>query len=175
MPALWDASPVSAGLAVFHLHVHLIPRYSGDAEDPRDGVRHVIPGKGERRIRPDAPPRLRPHLERFARDAFDYIVVDEFHHASARTYRRLIDYFRPKFLLGLTATPERTDGGDLLGLCQENLVHRCDAIEGITCGSSAASSTSACPTRWTTATSRGRTRASTRRRRLALALRPRLP
>ncbi|HND52667.1 MAG TPA: DUF3427 domain-containing protein, partial [Pirellulaceae bacterium] len=50
------------------------------------------------------------HLERFARDAFDYIVVDEFHHASASTYRRLIDYFTPKFLLGLTATPERTDG-----------------------------------------------------------------
>ncbi len=62
------------------------------------------------------------HLGRFAPDAFDYIVVDEFHHAAARTYRALIDHFRPKFLLGLTATPERTDGGDLLGLCQENLV-----------------------------------------------------
>jgi superfamily II DNA or RNA helicase/diadenosine tetraphosphate (Ap4A) HIT family hydrolase/HKD family nuclease len=70
------------------------------------------------------------HLERFGREAFDYIVVDEFHHAAAPTYRRLIDYFRPKFLLGLTATPERTDGGDLLALCQENLVYRCDLIEG---------------------------------------------
>ena len=49
------------------------------------------------------------HLDRFARDAFDYVVVDEFHHAAAPTYRRLIDHFRPKFLLGLTATPERTD------------------------------------------------------------------
>ncbi len=71
------------------------------------------------------------HLERFARDAFDYIVVDEFHHASAPTYRRLIDWFRPQFLLGLTATPERADGGDLLGLCQENLVYRCDLVEGV--------------------------------------------
>jgi diadenosine tetraphosphate (Ap4A) HIT family hydrolase/HKD family nuclease len=70
------------------------------------------------------------HLERFGREAFDYLVVDEFHHAAAPTYRRLIDYFRPKFLLGLTATPERTDGGDLLALCQENLVYRCDLIEG---------------------------------------------
>jgi HKD family nuclease len=64
-------------------------------------------------------------LPRFARDAFDYIVIDEFHHASARTYRKLIDGFDARFLLGLTATPERTDGGDLLGLCQDNLVYRC--------------------------------------------------
>jgi hypothetical protein len=71
------------------------------------------------------------HLEKFAPDHFDYIVVDEFHHAAARTYRRLIDHFTPKFMLGLTATPERTDGGDLLSLCQENLVFRCDAFEAI--------------------------------------------
>ncbi|WP_293682659.1 DEAD/DEAH box helicase family protein, partial [uncultured Phenylobacterium sp.] len=71
------------------------------------------------------------HLEKFAPDYFDYIVVDEFHHAAARTYRRLIDHFTPKFLLGLTATPERTDGGDLLSLCQENLVFRCDAFAAI--------------------------------------------
>lgn len=72
------------------------------------------------------------HLKNFPPDAFDYIVVDEFHHAAAPTYRALIAHFRPKFLLGLTATPERTDGGDLLGLCQENLVFRCDLFEGIT-------------------------------------------
>lgn len=65
------------------------------------------------------------HLRRFDPRAFDYVVVDEFHHASAATYRRLIDHFEPEFLLGLTATPERTDGGDLLALCQENLVYRC--------------------------------------------------
>jgi HKD family nuclease/diadenosine tetraphosphate (Ap4A) HIT family hydrolase len=74
------------------------------------------------------------HLRQFAPDTFDYIVVDEFHHAAARTYRALIDYFTPKFLLGLTATPDRMDGGDLLGLCQENLVFRCDAFEGIEAG-----------------------------------------
>ncbi len=72
------------------------------------------------------------HLRTFARDRFDYIVVDEFHHASAATYRNLIAHFTPKFMLGLTATPERTDGGDLLALCQENLVYRCDVGRGIT-------------------------------------------
>jgi superfamily II DNA or RNA helicase/HKD family nuclease/diadenosine tetraphosphate (Ap4A) HIT family hydrolase len=73
----------------------------------------------------------RQHLERFPRDAFDYIIIDEFHHAAAASYRRLISYFTPKFLLGLTATPERTDGGDLLTLCQQNLVYRCDLVDGV--------------------------------------------
>ena len=71
------------------------------------------------------------HLLEFAPEAFDYIVVDEFHHAAANTYRRLLSHFTPKFLLGLTATPERTDGGDLLALCQENLVYSCGIREGI--------------------------------------------
>lgn len=74
------------------------------------------------------------HLEQFDRERFDYIIVDEFHHAAARTYRRLIDYFTPRFLLGLTATPERMDGGDLLAVCQENLVYRKDLIAGIEAG-----------------------------------------
>ena len=71
------------------------------------------------------------HLTRFEPRAFDYIVVDEFHHAAAATYRRIIDYFQPGFLLGLTATPDRSDGGDLLGLCEENVVYECDLWSGI--------------------------------------------
>ncbi len=71
------------------------------------------------------------HLRQFSPDAFDYIVVDEFHHAAARTYRGLIEHFTPKFLLGLTATPDRMDGADLLELCQENLVYESNFLEGI--------------------------------------------
>ncbi|MAD79966.1 MAG: hypothetical protein CMJ50_03860 [Planctomycetaceae bacterium] len=74
------------------------------------------------------------HLSQFAREQFEYIIVDEFHHAAARTYRRLIEHFTPRFLLGLTATPERMDGGDLLALCQENLVYRKDLVAGIEAG-----------------------------------------
>jgi len=74
------------------------------------------------------------HLREFKADSFDYIIIDEFHHAAAATYRRLIGHFTPRFLLGLTATPERTDGGDLLALCQENLVYRSDVAEGIEYG-----------------------------------------
>ncbi len=71
------------------------------------------------------------HLEDFDPREFDYVVVDEFHHAAARSYRHVIDHFSPAFLLGLTATPERMDGADLLGLCDDNLVYECNVVEGI--------------------------------------------
>lgn len=47
--------------------------------------------------------------EIFSRKAFDYIVIDEFHHAAAKSYQKILDYLQPKFLLGLSATPERTE------------------------------------------------------------------
>ncbi|GAB3486736.1 DUF3427 domain-containing protein [Marinomonas epiphytica] len=47
-------------------------------------------------------------------DYYDYIVIDEVHHISATSYRALLEYFTPSILLGLTATPERHDGGDIL-------------------------------------------------------------
>ena len=47
-------------------------------------------------------------------DFYDYIVVDEFHHAAAETYQQMLEHFKPKILLGLTATPERADGKDIL-------------------------------------------------------------
>ncbi len=52
-------------------------------------------------------------LERIAPDAFDVVVVDEFHHAAAATYDRLLKHLQPQELLGLTATPERMDGRDV--------------------------------------------------------------
>ena len=50
------------------------------------------------------------NLAELGRDRFDMVIVDEFHHAAADTYVRLLDFFDPKYLVGLTATPERTDG-----------------------------------------------------------------
>lgn len=52
--------------------------------------------------------------EKFQPDAFDMIIIDEFHHAAASTYENLLNYYQPKVLLGLTATPERTDGQSVL-------------------------------------------------------------
>lgn len=51
--------------------------------------------------------------ERTSSDYYDYIIIDEFHHAAASSYQKLLSYYRPKVLLGLTATPERMDGFDI--------------------------------------------------------------
>lgn len=61
--------------------------------------------------------------EYFSKDYFDYIIVDEFHHAVSNNYKKIIDYFIPKFLLGLTATPERLDSKDVFALCDYNMVY----------------------------------------------------
>jgi superfamily II DNA or RNA helicase/HKD family nuclease len=55
-------------------------------------------------------------LNKFERDVFDYIVIDEVHRSGAASYQRIIEYFKPKFLLGMSATPERTDGFDIFKL-----------------------------------------------------------
>jgi superfamily II DNA or RNA helicase/HKD family nuclease len=61
------------------------------------------------------------HLERFNNLEFDYIVIDETHRAGADSYKRIINYFNPSFLLGMTATPERTDGLDIFQLFDYNI------------------------------------------------------
>lgn len=63
------------------------------------------------------------HLENFAKDHFDYIIIDETHRSGADSYLRLIKHFKPKFLLGMTATPERTDGNDIFQLFDHNIAY----------------------------------------------------
>ncbi len=60
-------------------------------------------------------------LSSFPEDAFDYIIIDEAHRAGASSYQRVIDRFRPDFLLGMTATPERTDGFNVFELFDYNV------------------------------------------------------
>ncbi len=74
---------------------------------------------------------LSRNLDRFSPDMFDYIVIDEFHHAAADSYRKVIDHFQPKFLLGLTATPERMDNKDVFVLCDYNVVYEIGMKEAI--------------------------------------------
>ena len=59
----------------------------------------------------------------FDKDYFDYIVVDEFHHAVSKNYQNIINYFTPKFMLGLTATPDRLDNKDVFSICDYNTVY----------------------------------------------------
>lgn len=60
-------------------------------------------------------------LELFDKKEFDYIIIDECHHAVANTYRKIIDYFEPEFLLGLTATENRMDNQDVAELFGNNI------------------------------------------------------
>jgi superfamily II DNA or RNA helicase/SOS-response transcriptional repressor LexA len=63
------------------------------------------------------------HLGSFKKDHFDYIIIDETHRSGADSYLRLLNYFQPKFLLGMTATPERTDGNDIFKLFDHNIAY----------------------------------------------------
>lgn len=60
-------------------------------------------------------------LEKFEKDRFECIIIDETHKAGAESYHRIIKYFTPKFLLGMTASPERTDGFDIYSLFDHNI------------------------------------------------------
>ena len=62
-------------------------------------------------------------LAQFDADEFDYILVDEVHHAAAESYKRVIDHFQPNFMLGMTATPERTDGANIFELFGNNVAY----------------------------------------------------
>lgn len=61
--------------------------------------------------------------EKFKENEFDYIVIDEVHRAGAPSYKRIMDYFKPKFYLGMTASPDRTDGFDIYGLFNHNIAY----------------------------------------------------
>lgn len=134
--AAFDAAQMGVARVLFIAHREEILKQS------RDVFRQVLPTAtmglytGDDK-QPDADfvfatvQTMSRYLDQFPTDSFDYLVIDEFHHAAAATYRTVIDHFTPRFLLGLTATPERMDGADLLSLCADNSVFSCDLVEGI--------------------------------------------
>lgn len=77
------------------------------------------------------------HLKKYKEDEFDYIIVDEVHHGGAKSYQKILNYFKPKFLLGMTATPERGDDFDIYELFNHNIAYEIrlhDALkEGLLC------------------------------------------
>ncbi|MFM7073700.1 MAG: DEAD/DEAH box helicase family protein [Planctomycetota bacterium] len=70
-------------------------------------------------------------LERLSAEAFDYVVIDEVHHAHAPSYRRVLARIQSAFILGLTATPERTDGVDVATIFDDNLAYHATIGDGI--------------------------------------------
>ncbi|MCR5088039.1 MAG: DEAD/DEAH box helicase [Oscillospiraceae bacterium] len=73
------------------------------------------------------------NLDQFVEDEFSYIIVDEAHHASADTYQKVLAYFKPKFTLGLTATPERADDLNILDIFRKT-AHRLDIRDAVKTG-----------------------------------------
>ncbi len=71
------------------------------------------------------------NLKKFPKDFFEYIVVDEAHHAAANTYLQVLNYFKPNFLLGLTATPFRSDEKEIVPLFGGNVIFRMDQEQAI--------------------------------------------
>ncbi len=91
-----------------------------DKEDEADIILASVFTLGRKRYR-----------TRFGRRRFDLIIVDEFHHAAAATYQAVMDWFHPKFLLGITATPDRLDGRDVYALCDGNVAYKMEFLEAI--------------------------------------------
>ncbi|MDP1915396.1 MAG: DEAD/DEAH box helicase family protein [Myxococcales bacterium] len=77
------------------------------------------------------------HVARLAEQRFDYVVVDEVHHASAKSYRTILNALEkdpsssPRFILGLTATPDRADAADILGLFDDHLAYSAGVERGV--------------------------------------------
>lgn len=74
------------------------------------------------------------NIDQFSPDAFEYIIIDEVHHSSCTTYKRITDYFSPKFMVGLTATPERQDRVSILELFDYNIYSEFSQREAIESG-----------------------------------------
>lgn len=92
-------------------------------DDVRDTDEHNVVGTVQ---------SVSKHLPSFKPDSFAYLIIDEAHHATAASYQRLLQYFQPRFTLGLTATPDRADGQSALEVFR-NAAHRLslrEAIEG---------------------------------------------
>ena len=71
------------------------------------------------------------YREMFNRDAFDYIIIDEVHRAGAQSYQDIVDYFKPKFLLGMSATPERSDDFDIYEMFDHNIAYEIRLVQAM--------------------------------------------
>ncbi|MHB8065932.1 MAG: DEAD/DEAH box helicase, partial [Ruminiclostridium sp.] len=73
------------------------------------------------------------NIDEFRPDDFGYVIIDECHHGAANTYKKILGYFNPEFTLGLTATPDRADGEDLLEVFK-NVAHKLDLQTAVEIG-----------------------------------------
>ena len=70
-------------------------------------------------------------LNQFKKDEFDLIVIDEVHRVGNNHYQDIINYFTPKFLLGMSATPDRSDGYDIYSLFNHNIIYEIRLMDAL--------------------------------------------
>lgn len=135
-----DAKRFSAESVLYVAHTHEIldvARSEFEAVFGTNAVRRINPpfkSGSLSKVNLTTVQLLAKELTSLPPQTFDYVVIDEFHHAAAKSYRALIDHFRPKFLLGLTATPFRGDRQDIWELCGRNTIANYELRTGIDSG-----------------------------------------
>jgi superfamily II DNA or RNA helicase len=135
-----DAKRAGAKRILYIAHGHEILDVAESEFNGVFGSAHVVRHSGSSSIRTLAQVNiatiqlLRNHLTRLPPRTFDYVIVDEFHHAAAPSYRGLLEHLSPTFLLGLTATPFRGDRQDILQLCANNVLVNYELRSGIETG-----------------------------------------
>ncbi len=135
-----DANTVKANRVLYVAHTHEILDVAQSEFESKFGVDNVVrldrasSLRHLKRVNVATIKLLAENSEKLVGDQFDYVIIDEFHHAAAKSYRRLIEKLRPGFLLGLTATPFRGDQQDILQLCSNIIVVSYEIRFGIETG-----------------------------------------
>ncbi len=135
--AIMDAKQVG-GRVLFIAHTKELvkqPLYAFKEHNPDKTVGMYVDGLKEKdcNIVCGSVQSVALNLEDFMPTEFDYIIIDEAHHASSESYQKIISYFKPKFLLGLTATPERADNQDIMATFQ-SVAHKLDIKTAVEIG-----------------------------------------
>lgn len=135
-----DALRQNAQRVLFVAHTHEILDVAESEFAAKFGANAVVrpeSGKGlvqEKRVTIASIQLLTEHLAKLPPDQFDYVVIDEFHHAAAPSYRRLLGHLHPSFMLGMTGTPERADGQNITELCDNVVIASYELRFGIEIG-----------------------------------------
>jgi len=123
-----DALSVNAQSVLYVAHTHEILDVARSEFEAIFGTKNVSRIEGPsslsnpKRVNLSTITLLARHLDKLCVGQFDYLVIDEFHHAAAVSYRRILEKLAPQFLLGLTATPFRGDDQNILQLCNNTII-----------------------------------------------------
>ncbi|HXC97749.1 MAG TPA: DEAD/DEAH box helicase family protein [Verrucomicrobiae bacterium] len=123
-----DALAVNANCVLYIAHTHEILDVAQSEFEAKFGFKSVVRLEGSfsldrlNRVNLSTIALLARHINKLSTGQFDYLVIDEFHHAAAKSYRRVLDKLNPAFLLGLTATPFRGDQQNILQLCNNTII-----------------------------------------------------